>query len=111
MYRTNNFGWKLVHVLCILAHLGLAVAGAVAYVYNASKGMRAVAWAGFARRSTSPCHDIGSQQFVFAGTGASGASGESGPPLFTASSPLVDVALHMLPTSCLAVVRPSFFPR
>ncbi|KAK3340020.1 hypothetical protein B0T25DRAFT_574893 [Lasiosphaeria hispida] len=37
MYRTNNFGWKLTHVLCILAHLGLIVAAAVTYVYNVSK--------------------------------------------------------------------------
>ncbi|KAK0704648.1 hypothetical protein B0H67DRAFT_649077 [Lasiosphaeris hirsuta] len=37
MYRTNNFGWKLTHALCILAHLGLIVAAAVTYVYNVSK--------------------------------------------------------------------------
>jgi hypothetical protein len=99
MYRTNNFSWKLAHVLCILAHVGLAVAGSVAYIYNASKDvqMRAIPWNPLVRRgAASPCHDTGSQQLVLATSG------------FRPSATLVDVSLHTLPMSCLAVVRPSF---
>ncbi|KAK3684179.1 hypothetical protein B0T22DRAFT_271253 [Podospora appendiculata] len=33
-YRTNNLEWKMTHVLCIFAHLGLIIAAAIAYVYN-----------------------------------------------------------------------------
>ena len=40
MFRTNNFGWKLTHALCILAHLGLGVAAAATYVYGLSKETR-----------------------------------------------------------------------
>ncbi|KAK0651125.1 hypothetical protein B0T16DRAFT_73420 [Cercophora newfieldiana] len=94
MYKTNNFAWKLVHVLSILAHLGLAAAGAVAYVYNASHEFRMVApWGSLGRRSAAPCHGgISSQQMMFMA-----ASDEA------SSMALVDVALHTLPMSCLAV--------
>ncbi|KAK4455403.1 hypothetical protein QBC34DRAFT_420200 [Podospora aff. communis PSN243] len=94
MYRTNNFSWKLAHVLCILAQLGLAVAGAVAYIYNASKDMqmRAIPWSPLVRRSAAPpCHDTGSQQLVLATS------------VFHPSATLVDASLHTLPMSCLAV--------
>ena len=61
MYRTSNFSWKLTHVLCILAHLGLIAGAAIAYVYNASKDRRAVGWASMAgldMARMSPCSDI-----------------------------------------------------
>ncbi|KAK0625953.1 hypothetical protein B0T14DRAFT_424531 [Immersiella caudata] len=96
MYKTNNFSWKLAHVLCILAHLGLAVAGAVAYIYNASKimQMRAVPWSSLVRRGVAlPCHDAGLRQLVLA-------TSTPGPQ---PSETLIDVALHTLPTTCLAV--------
>ncbi|KAK4222220.1 hypothetical protein QBC38DRAFT_375554 [Podospora fimiseda] len=34
MYRPRYFRWKMLHVLSILAHLGLVCGGSVAYVYN-----------------------------------------------------------------------------
>ncbi|KAK3997026.1 hypothetical protein QBC44DRAFT_230198 [Cladorrhinum sp. PSN332] len=34
MYRPRHFRWKMLHVLSILAHLGLICGGSVAYVYN-----------------------------------------------------------------------------
>ncbi|KAM7186943.1 hypothetical protein V8F20_011172 [Naviculisporaceae sp. PSN 640] len=37
MFRTNNLGWKLTHVLCIMAHLGLVVAAGVVYIYNMAR--------------------------------------------------------------------------
>ncbi|KAK1774838.1 hypothetical protein QBC45DRAFT_454467 [Copromyces sp. CBS 386.78] len=34
MYRTNHPWWKLTHTLCILGHLGLIIAGVVAFIHN-----------------------------------------------------------------------------
>ena len=34
MYRTNHPWWKLTHLLCVLAHLGLIIAGVVAFAHN-----------------------------------------------------------------------------
>lgn len=34
MYRTNHPRWKLTHILCILGHLGLIIAGVVAFIHN-----------------------------------------------------------------------------
>lgn len=34
MYRTNHPWWKLTHLLCILGHLGLIIAGVVAFIHN-----------------------------------------------------------------------------
>jgi len=98
MYRTNNFAWKLVHVLCILAHLGLAAAGAGAYVYNASKEI----WMSLARRGAGPCHGASSQQVLLS----------SGLPGYASETALIDVAgLHTLSMSCLVVVCSSFLFR
>ncbi|KAK4183937.1 hypothetical protein QBC35DRAFT_506972 [Podospora australis] len=44
MYRPRNLGWKGVHVLCILAHLGLLCAGSVTYAYNLGHETRSAPW-------------------------------------------------------------------
>ncbi|KAK1828312.1 hypothetical protein QBC39DRAFT_393272 [Podospora conica] len=59
MYRTNNWSWKLTHVLCILGHLGLVAGASIAYVYNASKDRRTLGWAdmaGFEMGRATPCN-------------------------------------------------------
>ncbi|KAK1761509.1 hypothetical protein QBC47DRAFT_397473 [Echria macrotheca] len=91
MYKTNNFGWKLTHMLCILAHLGLIVGGAIAYVYNKmSRDTAMVEWArlgGINTGRAAPCsRDL---QLVLGSEMAM-------------SAPL-DVALHTLPLCCLAL--------
>ncbi|KAK3387948.1 hypothetical protein B0H63DRAFT_167187 [Podospora didyma] len=85
MYKTNNFGWKLTHVLCILAHLGLVIAAAVAYVYNMSKDNNAVDYSKLVAPDTNPC------SFALMGMFGSARGGS------------FDVAVHTLPMSCMAV--------
>ncbi|KAK3944456.1 hypothetical protein QBC46DRAFT_374363 [Diplogelasinospora grovesii] len=86
MYRTNNSSWKLTHILCILAHLGLTVGASIAYVYNMGKGMdSAVNWRQLSASGLNPC------AFVLL-------AGRFGP-----SSEPVDMAIHTLPMSCLTM--------
>jgi hypothetical protein len=44
MYRTRHFRWKLMHILVILAHLGLIVAASITYVYDLGKAVQSVQW-------------------------------------------------------------------
>ncbi|KAK4156348.1 hypothetical protein C8A00DRAFT_30740 [Chaetomidium leptoderma] len=47
MYRTSHFKWKLMHVLSILAHLGLVVAASASFLYDIGKTtgpVRTVQW-------------------------------------------------------------------
>lgn len=100
MYRTNNFGWKLTHILCILAHLGLLGGGAIAYVYNKMGRYNSIAqWNALNAMNTGPCHagpdfvrhsDL---QLVLMGNVATSAMFD-----------VFDVALHTLSLTCLALV-------
>ncbi|KAK0736099.1 hypothetical protein B0T21DRAFT_383740 [Apiosordaria backusii] len=44
MQHTRHFRWKLIHILSILAHLGLVCAGSVSYVYNLGQNARPLEW-------------------------------------------------------------------
>jgi hypothetical protein len=88
MFRTNNFGWKLTHVLCILAHLCLIVGGTVAYVYNVTMNASTVVdWNRLAKLGLDP--------------GACAGLALSGELVSLAS---FDMALQTLPLSCLILV-------
>lgn len=89
MYRTNNFAWKLTHVLCIMAHLGLIVAAGIVYVYNMARQ---------SRRMADVCNDVDLSEatsIACALTLTSGGFGAWGS---------IDLLLHTLLVSCLAVV-------
>ncbi|KAK5661054.1 hypothetical protein OQA88_12433 [Cercophora sp. LCS_1] len=99
MYRTNNFGWKLTHVLCILAHLGLAAAGAIAYVYNnVGRESRLLDWSRMAMTMNmntndaaphaAPCPHVDFQRMLTASLGITNT---------------LDVALQTLPKSSLVL--------
>jgi len=87
-------------MLCILAHLGLIVGGAIAYVYNKmSRDTTMVEWArlgGLNMGRAAPCsRDL---QLVLESE-------------MMATPATLDVALHTLPVWCLALVCiPSLFP-
>ncbi len=95
MYRTNNFGWKLTHVLCILSHICLIVGATVAYVYNVSMDTRTVV-------------DLSRLAALGLDTGACGSLALSTRDLI-ASAP-IDAALRTLPLSCLVLVGRLSFP-
>jgi len=106
MYRTNNLGWKVTHVLCILGHLGLVVAAAVAYVYNLGRedDSRA-AWLSSldlnlrvsARSGVAPDPEEALRNVLVTAL-AMGA--------FGAAPGSFDAATHTLPIICMALVSP-----
>ncbi|KAK0614895.1 hypothetical protein B0T17DRAFT_592774 [Bombardia bombarda] len=99
MYRTNNFGWKLTHVLCTLSHLGLIVGGAIAYVYNLGKETqtRSLQLRNLVTsHMNSPCGVVLNDRLSYAT-----ASGASGP--FAGFEFEFDVSTHALPISCMAI--------
>ncbi|KAK3372926.1 hypothetical protein B0T24DRAFT_528681 [Lasiosphaeria ovina] len=91
MYRTQNFQWKAVHVLAILAHVGLVIASSVSFVQNLNMGRdnndrNAIDWSKVVSSNSNPCS--------FALMGGFGRLG---------SSDVFDVAIYTLPLSALAV--------
>lgn len=92
MYRTNNFEWKLTHVLCILAHLGLIVAAGVVYVFNMARQSTRMAdlCSGVNLSETT---SIACALTLTSGFGAWGS---------------MDLLLHTLLVSCVAVVSLEF---
>ncbi|KAK4214970.1 hypothetical protein QBC37DRAFT_138784 [Rhypophila decipiens] len=87
MIRTNNFGWKLTHVLCIMAHLGLVVAAGVVYIYNMAKQ---------SERMTEKCSniDLTSTDSLPCSLALVSGYGNFGS---------IDLLLHTLLVSCLSV--------
>ncbi|KAK3314852.1 hypothetical protein B0H66DRAFT_323828 [Apodospora peruviana] len=83
MYRTNNFGWKLTHVLSILAHLGLIVSAGIAYIYNMAKDTQAAETSNVIMADSVPC-----TLAIMRGLGNWGS---------------MDMLLHTLLVSCISV--------
>lgn len=110
MYRTNNFSWKLMHVLCILGHLGLIAGAAIAYVYNASRDRRTLGWAdmaGFNMARMNPCHHAR----LLVARNWQYATPEGRNWQYATPDSLNAAALHMLPGSAMALVSCSLLSR
>lgn len=110
MYRTNNFSWKLTHVLCILGHLGLIAGAAIAYVYNASRDRRTLGWAdmaGFNMARMNPCHHAR----LLVARNWQYATPEGRNWQYATPDSLDAAALHMLPGSAMALVSCSLLSR
>ncbi|KAK4130278.1 hypothetical protein BT67DRAFT_437109 [Trichocladium antarcticum] len=60
MYRTRNFGWKLMHILAILVHLSLTTASAISYAYNhgQNRAEEPAYWSYLRAADGNPCHRL-----------------------------------------------------